>query len=132
VHNQEKGAPKFGALKSNAQSENISAQKFGAQKNVAQNSSNFARNMDAHKSSVQHQIKFCMDQQKTDAKKDEDPLGNVVEKKRLHKANRTLKDIQKLNIKQWTPLKNSIEKETKTWKKCLVKRNQEPQHLAYS
>jgi hypothetical protein len=50
-------------------------------------------------------------------------------KKRLHNAKQTLEDIQKLNIKQWTYLKNSVEKETKNWKKCLLKRNQEPHHL---
>jgi hypothetical protein len=37
-----------------------------------------------------------------------------------------------LNVKQWTSLKNSIEKETKTWKKCLVERKKEPQHLGPS
>jgi hypothetical protein len=131
VHNQEKGALKFGALNSNVQNKKIGAQKFGAQKNVAQNLSNLAHNMDARKSSVQHK-KICTDPLKTDAKKDTDPLGNLVEKERLHKAKRTLEDFQKLNIKQWTSLKNNVEKETKTWKKCLVKRNQEPQHLGPS
>jgi hypothetical protein len=53
-------------------------------------------------------------------------------KKRLHKAKRNLKEIQKLNIKQWTYLKNYVEKETKTWKKCLIKRIQEPHHLGPS
>jgi hypothetical protein len=40
---------------------------------------------------------MCTDQLKTDSEKDEDPLGNVVEKNRLHKAKRTLEDVQKLN-----------------------------------
>jgi hypothetical protein len=40
-----------------------------------------------------------------------------------------LEHIQKLNIKPWTYLKNSLEKGTKTWKKCLIERVQEPRHL---
>ena len=66
---------------------------------------------------------------KSEAKKDADPEDILIIKKRLHKAKRTLEDIQKLNIKQWTSLKNSMEKETKTWKKCMVERKLEPQHL---
>ena len=69
-------------------------------------------------------------------KKDADPSKSDADqaeisliKKRLQKAKRTLEDIQKLNIKQWTSLKNSVEKETKVWKKCLVERKLEPQHL---
>ncbi len=50
-------------------------------------------------------------------------------KKRLQKAKRTLEDIQKLNSEQWSSLKKSIEKETKVWKKCMIERNLEPQHL---
>jgi hypothetical protein len=45
----------------------------------------------------------------------------VREKKRLHKAKRTLEDIQKLNSKQWTSLKASVEKETKLGKSVLWK-----------
>jgi hypothetical protein len=72
------------------------------------------------------------DQMKTDTKKDGDPNETLLIKKRLHKAKRTLEDIQNLNIKQWTSLKNSVEKETKTWKKCLIERIQEPHHLGPS
>ena len=50
-------------------------------------------------------------------------------KKRLQKAKRTLENIQKLNSDQWASLKKSVEKETKVWKKCMIKRNLEPQHL---
>ncbi len=47
---------------------------------------------------------------------DADPLEIVREKKRLHKAKQTLEDIQKLNIKQWTSLKTSIERKQKLGK----------------
>jgi hypothetical protein len=121
--------------KSSALNNSVQNVNKGAQKVCAQNSSNGARNIDARKSSVQTE-KTCTDRQKIDAKKDAtkdaDPLEIVRVKKRLHKAKRTLEDIKKLNIKQWTSLKTSIEKEAKTWKKCLVERKNEPQHLGPS
>jgi hypothetical protein len=40
-----------------------------------------------------------------------------------------LEDIQKLNSEQWASLKKSVEKETKVWKKYMIERNLEPQHL---
>jgi hypothetical protein len=68
--------------------------------------------------------------------RDADPLKTNTDqhaicliKKRLQKAKRTLEDIQKLNSAQWTSLKKSVEKETKVWKKCMIKRNLESQHL---
>jgi hypothetical protein len=68
--------------------------------------------------------------------KDTDPLKTNTDqraiceiKKRLQKAKRTLENIQKLNSDQWTSIKKSVEKETKLWKKCMIKRNLEPQHL---
>jgi hypothetical protein len=101
------------------QNTTIGAQKLSAQKDLVHQSKIVAPKMGAHKSPGQHQDKNQMDQLKTDAKKDAkkdaDPLENLAIKKRLTKAKRTLEDIQKLNIKQWTSLKNSVEKETKTW-----------------
>jgi hypothetical protein len=73
-----------------------------------------------------------MDPLKTDTKKDTDPNKILIIKKRLHKAKRTFEDIQNLNIKQWTSLKNSVEKETKRWMKCQIERIQEPHHLGPS
>jgi hypothetical protein len=62
-------------------------------------------------------------------KQNTDQLGICLIKKRLQKAKRTLEDIQKLNSDQWTSLQKSVEKETKVWKKCMIERNLEPQHL---
>ena len=51
-----------------------------------------------------------MDPRKTDAKKGPDPDDISLIKKRFQKAKPTMDDIQKLNIKQGTSLKNSAEK----------------------
>ncbi len=51
-----------------------------------------------------------MDQEKTVAKKEEDPNEISLIKKLLQKAKHTLEVIQKLSIRQWTSLKNSVEK----------------------
>ncbi len=128
MYNQVRGVQKFGAQNSTVQNTRIGAQKFSAQKDLVRQSKIVVPKISARKSTLQRQNKNQTDQQKKDAKKEADPLENLAIKKRLHKAKRTLEDIQKLNIKQWTSLKNSVEKETKTWKKCYVKRNQELQH----
>ncbi len=93
----------------------IGASNIGAQKASVHDSKILAPNICASKTSVKHHYKIQTDQLKTDAKKDGDSIENLLIKRRLHKAKRTLEDLQKLNIKQWTSLKNSVEKETKTW-----------------
>ena len=49
--------------------------------------------------------------------------------KRLQKARRTRDDILKLNLKQWTSLKASIDKETQKWKNCIIARDWGPGHI---
>jgi hypothetical protein len=88
MHNKNE-AQKFGLLKSSVQNNNRGAQKVSAQVGAQKSSS--ARNLNTHKSSVQTNIKFCMDQQKLeskkDAKRDTDPLKVIKEKRDFTKQN---------------------------------------------
>jgi hypothetical protein len=118
VQNYQIHAPNFSAHISFVQHFQIGTSNFNTQK------------QNIHWDPKTDQLKT--DQLKTDAQKDVDPNEIRLFQKRLHKAKRTLEDIQKLNIKHWTSLKNSVEKETKTWKKCFIKRNQKPHHLGPS
>jgi hypothetical protein len=53
-----------------------------------------------------------MEQRKSNAKKEAAPSNAIaVIKKRLQKAKQILEGIQKFNIKQWTSLKNSMQKQ---------------------
>jgi hypothetical protein len=90
----------------------------------------------ADQANARQNSKFNFAQMQAKCIKDADPLKANTDqlaiceiKKRLQRAKQTLENIQKLNSEQWTSLKKSVEKEIKVWKKCMIERNLEPQHL---